>query len=325
MVWHHTTFPCVRKIGESVVSGADHHAALVCSRIGDDRASGRESSKLSIGQRRPSRAELAEARAAELRAAIAANSNSREEKDRVRASTGSNILENTSKKMADCLDGFDERLSSKCSGSKMAMAETRAKELAEAMRQQQVKKSFLLLNKECGQVKSNQPFCDSQLLPQEERDARRSISQSYSLQPPFADSLVQDSRAKQSGCGDTRACDKMRGQRCLADCEHNGNVRREPSDYEMASSISISRQRGGPARSLSEFHPPFGTTLSAGRSEHRATTEDAAPVCIPGQGCDARVSDGDGASFPLYRLNDKELSTRSLQALSLSLTACLLH
>jgi hypothetical protein len=110
-----------------------------CSGAGDDQANGSESSYHSIGQRRTSRAELAEARAAELRAAIAANSNSKEERDRMRASTGYNILENSSKKLVDTLDGIEERLSGRSSGSKMAMAENRAKELAEAMRQQQVK------------------------------------------------------------------------------------------------------------------------------------------------------------------------------------------
>ena len=142
------------------------------------------------------------------------------------------------------------------------------------------------------------------------------MSQSYSLQPPFADSLVPDSRVKPSGIsGDTGllAGDKMRGQSCLAD-EHKGSGRREPLYFEMASSMSMSRHRGGPA-------------MLVGGSEHRASTVDAAPVNIPGQQqeCEARGSDGEGASFPLYRLNDKELSTRSLQALSLTPAALFLH
>ena len=110
----------------------------VCSGAGDDKANGREPSYHAMGQRRTSRAELAEARAAELRAAIAANSSSKVERDRMRASTGHNILENSSKQLSDSLDGIEERLSERCPGSKTAMAETRAKELAEAMRQQQV-------------------------------------------------------------------------------------------------------------------------------------------------------------------------------------------
>ncbi len=124
--------------------GSDHRAVLVCAGTGDERANGRESSCHAVGQRRTSRAELAEARAAELRAAIAANSNSREERDRTRASIASKILENSSRTLAEPFDGFEEKISGRCSGSKMAMAETRAKELAEAMRQQQVKQSTYL-------------------------------------------------------------------------------------------------------------------------------------------------------------------------------------
>ncbi len=119
--------------------GGNHSALQVCLRTGDDCANGTDSSYHAIGQRRTSRAELAEARAAELRAAIAANSNSREERDRLRASTGSRILENPSKTLVDSLDGSEERLSGRRSGSKTVIAETRAKELAEAMRQQQVR------------------------------------------------------------------------------------------------------------------------------------------------------------------------------------------
>jgi hypothetical protein len=109
-----------------------------CSGTGDDRAHISESSCHAVGLRKSSRAELAEARAAELRAAIAENSNYKEGRDRMRASTGYNILDNSSKRTADSFDGVEERITGRYPGSKMAMAETRAKELAEAMRQQQV-------------------------------------------------------------------------------------------------------------------------------------------------------------------------------------------
>ena len=152
------------------------------------------------------------------------------------------------------------------------------------------------------------------------------MSQSYSLQPPFADSLAQDSRAAQLGisyCGDTSlpSGDKMRGHSYLADCEHQGNARKEPLDSEDASSMSLPRHRGGPVKSLGEVHPPFGTKLPAGGSEHRSTGAVVTPVNMPGQGCEVRGSGGEGGSLPHHSLSDKELSTRSLQALSLH-TSC---
>jgi hypothetical protein len=124
------------------------------------------------------------------------------------------------------------------------------------------------------------------------------MSQSYLLQPPFADASVEDSRSSQlgiSGSGDASLLsgDKMRVHSSLADCKHKEDNRRETSDIEMSSSMSLARNRGS-GKSLSEIQPP-----------------------LPGYGSDLRVSEGESGSLQLYHLNDKELSTRSLQALSL--------
>ncbi len=116
----------------------------MCFGAVEDRANVGETSYHALGQRRTSRAELAEARASELRAAIAANSNAKEERDRMRASTGFNQLENSCRKVTGTLDGIEDGPTARCTGSKLVLAETRAKELAEAMRQQQVKLLFCL-------------------------------------------------------------------------------------------------------------------------------------------------------------------------------------
>ena len=80
-----------------------------------------------------SKTELSDVRAAELRAAIAANS--LQEKCSRRLSSSYNILEISIPKRAD---SQDESSSRAMPGSRAAMAEQRSRELTEAIRGQQV-------------------------------------------------------------------------------------------------------------------------------------------------------------------------------------------
>ena len=169
---------------------------------------------------------------------------------------------------------------------------------------------------------------DKTVVPQAERDSRRSLSVSQSLQCPFADAVGRDESALQNNRGvGEGVMNSAGGHQNSRDGDHYGQRKYQESEglavgHQLATSWSQPDKYFSTDQSGSQRGSTTAWAKDAGEAPGRPVTAVAGflnpnrSTAHVSEGGDANEGrQGDARSLPSNRLNEREMATRSLQVL----------